>query len=412
MNPIRNLSFVLFVLLSTVIGVRANDQSPPLAEGDCIAFIGDSITEQMIYSRYVMNYFTLHFPGVNIRFRNRGISGATARFDETSVQQFIDTVKPTVASICFGMNDGAYRKFDQAIYDRYVANMTQWVRALKARKIRVVLLTPGCCDEERRPQLHGFYNDTLERLAQGVKQIAAEEKVAVYDLHRAMRDIYARARRDDPNFTMIPDGVHPNSAGHLPITYGLLKLLGCNRQASSASIDVGAGKVQSRLCIIRDLKSSERELSFQRQDDSLPAWFDAEAAPVFKYCPILEDYNDYRLTVAGLPAGAWQLKVAGKAVGVFHSDALARGVNLAQEPGPWRDLGARINAGAAESSARYFQAWRIFSPRLFPAEAEPERQALVAKLLDSLAAHDRRRCRIDPSERTWAWQFQLVAGTK
>jgi hypothetical protein len=262
------------------------------------------------------------------------------------------------------------------------------------------------------PRLRDFYNDTLERLAQEVKKIAAEEKVAVYDLHRAMRDIYDRARRDDPNFTMIPDGVHPNSAGHLPMTYGLLKLLGCDRQASSASINVGTGKVESKLCIIRDLKSSERELSFRRQDDSLPAWFDAEAAPVFKYCPILDDYNDYRLTVAGLPAGAWQLKVAGKIVGVFHSDALARGVNLAQEPGPWRDLGVRINTGSAESSNRYFQAWRGFSPRLFPAEAETERQALVAKLLDSLAAHDRIRCRIDPTERTWAWQLQWVAGAK
>ena len=190
-NATRNLSFALIALFSTVSAVRANDQNPPLAEGDCLAFIGDSITEQMIYTRYVMNYFTCHYPGVNIRFYNRGISGSTARFDETYVQQFIDTVKPTVASICFGMNDGAYCKFDQAGCDRYAANMRQWVRALKAHKIRVVLLTPGCCDEERRPQLRGFYNDTLERLAQEVKKIAAEEKVAVYDLHRAMRDIYA-----------------------------------------------------------------------------------------------------------------------------------------------------------------------------------------------------------------------------
>src|ERR1700728_1408362 len=91
--------------------------APLLKDGDRIVFIGDSITEQQIYTRYVMDYFALRYPQATIHFRNRGIAGAPATFGQGTYDNMIKSCRPTVATICFGMNDGHYKPFEQTAYD-------------------------------------------------------------------------------------------------------------------------------------------------------------------------------------------------------------------------------------------------------------------------------------------------------
>ena len=48
---------VLVMTVTTASGVA--EGQPPLKAGDRAVFLGDSITQQRIFTRYVMNYFTL-----------------------------------------------------------------------------------------------------------------------------------------------------------------------------------------------------------------------------------------------------------------------------------------------------------------------------------------------------------------
>ena len=57
----RMLLVIVFAALAAVSVARAEG---PLKSGDRVVFLGDSITEQRCYTRYVMNYFTLRYPGL------------------------------------------------------------------------------------------------------------------------------------------------------------------------------------------------------------------------------------------------------------------------------------------------------------------------------------------------------------
>jgi lysophospholipase L1-like esterase len=378
--------------------------APLLKDGDRIVFIGDSITEQQIYTRYVMDYFALRYPGSTIHFRNRGIAGAPATFTQGTYDNMMKTCRPTVATICFGMNDGHYKPFESKAYDAYVASMTQWVSALKKDRVRVLLLTPGCVDESRKPALLASYNETLRRLAEGTKAVGVSEGIPVFDLHAAMLDVQSRAKGEDPAFCMIPDGVHPGPPGHVLMAIAVLKLLECTDPPSSLDIDTGAGSAVAERCQVTDLKISADTVTFTRADDALPTYFDLAAAAVFKYYALPPELNDYRLRVRGLATGTWKLAVAGKALASFSADQLAIGVDLSALPGPWAALGGRTDSMNAGFSARYYQAWRGFSPIHFPRDVEPERLALVERLLELLDS-DEAAARIPQADRTWPWSL-------
>jgi hypothetical protein len=316
------------------------------------------------------------------------------------------TCRPTVASICFGMNDGHYKPFEQSAYDTYVASLTQWVQTLKKDHVHVLILTPGCVDEAQKPdRLGNYYNQTLRRLADGAKAVAAREGVPVFDLHSLMLDVQTRAQKQDPIFRMIPDGVHPGPPGHVLMAVAVLKLLECTDPPAELDLDVSTRKTTAQRCQVTDLKVTADAVTFTRTDDALPLCIEPDAAVISKYYPMPQELNAYRLRVSGLAIGKWKLTVAGQAVGTFTADQLAAGVDLSALPGPWVALARKINSANAEFSSRYYQAWRGFSPIHFPKEVESERAALVERLLELIEADELTAGRIPADQRTWKWRL-------
>lgn len=402
----REYSIVASILLGLVCVPRSPGE-PLLRPGERMVFLGDSITEQRCYTRYVMNYFTLRYPGSDISFRNAGWSGDTAAGGLNRLQRDVLNLKPQVVSICFGMNDGGYGGFNQNAYDRYTNGMIGLVTQLTNASIRVILLTPGCIDPDKR--LNGLlYNDTLKRFAGGVKEIAAQRGLPVSDLYSLMLDVQTRAKADDPQFTMIPDSVHPSPPGQAVMAYGLLKALGCTDRASGLTIDAAAGKATPDRCKVTDLKSTPDALSFVRTDEALPTFLDAAAAPVLKYIPFEQDMNPYSFKVTGLKPGNWQLVVQGVTIGTNTAEELAQGVNLASMPGPWQALGDTVNGLSIEQENLYFMAWRQVHLMAVPPEAQPEQQALAKKLNEIVAARELLRIKAPTGDRAWTWSLTFV----
>ena len=398
--------------LALVLAGRASAECL-LRPGDRMVFLGDSITQQRIYTRYVMDYFALRYPDLQVTFRNAGVGGDTAVGAIKRLDTDVLSAKPDLVSICFGMNDAGYTAFDQARCDEYIAAMTVLVAELKKAGSRVVLLTPGCVDPDRAPGwMDGnVYNATLTRYAAGVKDLAAARGLPVYDIDALMLDVQARAKAANPEFTMIPDAVHPNEPGQALMAYGLVKALGCADQASGLQLDAASKAVTADRCLVRDLSVSDSAVTFTRTDQALPTYFDPAASAAFAYAPIVQDLNQYPLTVAGLKAGDWLLTVDGVQVGRFSAAALAAGVNLATLPGPWRNLGQQVNDLVAGQEQLYHQRRElagVFSwvPRL-PSEAEPEKTALLHKLDEVVAARDGELAGL-VRNRTWTWSLTGV----
>lgn len=396
-----------------LLGATAAQATPLLRQGDRMVFLGDSITQQRIYTRYVMNYFALRHPELGVTFRNAGVGGDTAIGGIKRLNTDVLNAKPNVVSICFGMNDAGYAAFDEARYEAYLAAMTVLLYDLRQQGVKVVLLTPGPVDPDKGASWLDWrmYNDVLRRYADGVKELAKRKGVPVYDIYSLMLDVQTRAKAADAGFTMIPDAVHPSPPGQALMAYGLLKALGCDEPASGLEIDATSRTVSADRCAVDDLWVTADAVRFVRRDEALPTYFDPEAAAVFGYAPIVEELNRYPFRVTGLRKGRWRLTVEGMEVGTFTAEALAEGVNLALQPGPWQALGKAVNDLAAEQEEIYLQkrelggvfGW-IPTP---PPEAEVEKRALMDKLDEATAARDRKIADL-VSNRTWDWDLAIV----
>jgi len=69
-----------------------------VSPGDRVVFLGDSITEQRMHTRYVMNYFALRYPGYSITFRNAGWTGDSAGNGLARLERDVLSLKPDVVT--------------------------------------------------------------------------------------------------------------------------------------------------------------------------------------------------------------------------------------------------------------------------------------------------------------------------
>lgn len=378
-----------------------------LKPGDRMVFLGDSITEQRVYTRYVMDYFALRYPGAKIEFRNAGWSSDTAVGGLKRLKRDVLDLKPTVVSICYGMNDAGVSSYSQSGYDRYIGAMKDLISILRASGIKVVLITPGCVDESRGSRLAG-YNATLGRFAKQLCEFAAAQNVPCHNIHDPMLETLNKAKAVDPAFVMMNDGVHPSASGHMVMAYGIIKALGCAGSASGLTIDAAASKADCDRCKVTDLKVTDREIRFTRADDALPTYLDDSARSAIKYFPAAEEIDAYNLKVTGLKPGMWSLTVQAQPVGIYRSDQLAAGVNLASADGPWRRLASDVNDIATEQEGVYYTRWRQIQLGQIPEIASKEKQALLDKLDAYVASREADRIARATKPHTWIWTLQFA----
>jgi hypothetical protein len=142
-------------------------------DGDRVVMIGDSITEQHLYSNYVEMWTVSRFPHWKITFRNVGIGGDRSVGGNSRFERDVLLHKPTAMTVDFGMNDGSYREFSEQTFKPYMDGLQGMAEQAKKANIRTAWVTPQPLDndEQGTTALTG-YNQTLEKFSDGVKSIA------------------------------------------------------------------------------------------------------------------------------------------------------------------------------------------------------------------------------------------------
>jgi len=79
-----------------------------LKEDERVVFLGDSITEQHLFSNFVETWLSLRFPKRRLSFFNAGWGGDTAPGSLARLDRDVLQLKPSLAVICLGMNDAGY----------------------------------------------------------------------------------------------------------------------------------------------------------------------------------------------------------------------------------------------------------------------------------------------------------------
>ena len=387
-------------------------------DGDRVVFLGDSITEQRLYTTYIEAYALTRHPQWQLSFRNVGWGGDTAWLrqrshpdegqlfaaDDAVQQAMVDDavgrglrrdvlpLKPTAVTVDFGMNDHSYQAFREDIFRAYVRSQKEIAKVLTANGVRVALLTPQPIEDKRPDPDQDVRNQSLRKFSDGLKGVAANAGVTFGDQYDPYMAIMLRERAANPKaFIGGGDAVHPGPIGHTIMAWAILKELGATALVSRAEINsVTKAVVSAEACKVQNLKVADGVISFDRLDDALPLPIDPAAEPVLKLAPILDELNRYELGVTGLASGAYDLSIDGEVVGKATAEQLAKGWNLATQAGPVTKQSQELLKLVVQKNNLYFNRWRNVQLFSFPAwaqspEAESQRTAELARIDQKIA---------------------------
>ena len=385
-----------------------------LKDGDRVVFYGDSITDQKLYTTYIETYCLTRFPNKHFTFVHSGwggdrVTGGGGGPIDVRLKRDVLAYKPTVVTICLGMNDASYRPFDQKIFDTYVNGYRHILDTLikELPGVRITLLTAPAFDDVTRPvSFPGGYNAVLVAYGEAVQGLAKEYGLTVADTNSPLVGAMARANTLDKELApkIIPDRVHPGFGGHLIMASAVLKAWNAPETVADIEIDASSeGQVtKQENTRISDLKAAPVTISFTLKDNALPWAMDRnpdsqkDTLLSLAVTDIEQTLNRYNLRVTGLPGGSYTLRVDGVDLGKVSVRDLDKGVNLAAFPqSPVNVQTQEVLNLTRKHNDLHFRRWRIVPKAKDGFMATPD----IQKEMDDLDAQE---AKVIPDQRAAA----------
>ena len=332
--------FPLLLLTLLLAITQPASAAEALKPGDHVAIIGDSITEQKLYSLYMESYLLMCQPVTGLTSTQFGWSGETASGFLGRFNHAFAPFKASVATTCYGMNDGGYSPMNPGKAKTYRDNTKAIVQNMKKNGVRFIVVgSPGAVDFDtfrpNDPTMAPMYNKTLSELRDIAKEVAAEEGVAFANVYDAMYSAMgpAKAKLGKAYHVCGGDGFHPGPNGHLLMAYAFLKGLGIDGNIGTITIDLAGDKatatdghkVLTAKGGVVEIESSRYPYCFSGDPKSPNA-----TSGIIEFAPFNEDLNRFLLVVKS--PGADKLKVTwGDKSKEFSAADLAKGINLAAE---------------------------------------------------------------------------------
>ncbi len=329
-----------------------------LREGDRLAIVGDSITEQKMYSRMIENYLVACVPQFKVSVRQYGWSGEKTDGFLNRMDRDCLTFQPTIATICYGMNDSRYRPFDVTNGRWYRDHYSEIVRRFKSAGTRVVVGSPGCAgklanwvkSKSGTLEEHNLHLCALRDIA---LEVAREEQVPFADIFWPMyqQQVLApkRFQKSNEEYAVAgKDGIHPGWAGQVMMATAFLTAMGLDGNLGSIQVDwqsnqascAGRHEIKSFRDGALTLISSQYPYCAQGALDDDNSIRSGMAISGFN-----ERLNRFVLRIAGLEKRNVRL-TWGEQSQVFSASDLDKGVNLAAEfpQNPFCEAFAKLDA--------------------------------------------------------------------
>jgi lysophospholipase L1-like esterase len=389
--PVKSL------ILALAFSTAALAQTDPfyLHAGDRVVFFGDSITDQRLYTTFAETFAVTRFPKMPVTFVHSGwggdrVSGGGGGTVDTRLDRDVIPYRPTVVTIMLGMNDGSYKAFDQKLFDTFTAGYQHITDKLQKDipGVRITVIEPSPFDDvTRAPRFEGGYNVTLQRYSKYIHELAAKESFLDADLNAPVVQSLSQANQADTDLAqkLIPDRVHPGPAGHLMMAVALLTAWHAPALVSSVEIDGATGKLlQAKNTAVHNLAKGAT-LTWEQMDQCLPFpidWNDKEKlVPLaVKSSNFLALLNSEPLTVSGLTAGKYALRIDGMEAGQFTPAELASGINLASlATTPMMKQAMQVHALTLKRTGIHQIRWRTIQVPM-AAEELPHKAEAMASL--------------------------------
>lgn len=245
----------LLGLFTSSLQAQAEPGSPLQAQR--ILFLGDSITHAGGYIARIETQLRAQHVSPLPEIINLGLSSETCSglsepdhpFPRPDVherlERALEKLKPDLVVACYGMNDGIYHPFSEERFAAYRAGIDRLIEKVHASGAKLILLTPPPFDPvplrasgNLRPlgadqyayfAMYEDYDSVLARYAAWI--LEQKDRVSmVIDLHGPITEQLAERRKSEPDFTVAPDGIHPNEDGHRWIASAILKAWGLKEE--------------------------------------------------------------------------------------------------------------------------------------------------------------------------------------
>ncbi|MEO7216093.1 SGNH/GDSL hydrolase family protein [Mucilaginibacter sp.] len=344
--------YLVVFLIGNVLYLHAQTIQPFKA-GDRVVFTGNSITDGGHYHSYIWLYYLTHFPNRRIQLFNAGIGGDVSKQMYERLDSDVFAKKPTVVTLTFGMNDTGYQNLKGAKTDSvYTAKVAESLKSfalivdkLKQHPgVRKIMIASSPYDETAKIKTTPLLkkNIAMQEIAAEQRTVALQNKWDFVDFGTPMTAINLRGQQTDSAFTLQgSDRIHPTNDGQMVMAYVFLKSQGLDG-SSVANISINAKNkkiVLAKNCLITQPAITTGSVKFTYLSNSLPYPMDTipggfgrpnkAQSEALKIIPFTEEFNKEMLQVSGLEDRKYNLRIDGKAIGVFSGGEFAQGINLA-----------------------------------------------------------------------------------
>lgn len=327
------LVWVLWAIAAVAMAGPANVRS-----GDRLAIVGDSITEQKQYSRFIESYLLMCRPEMNVRVRQYGWSGETAPLFLARMDADCLVDKPTLVTTCYGMNDHGYREFEPAIGERYEQAMTEMVARFEAAGARVLVGSPGIVTKipswTTNTTPVPVMNAGLGELTAIARRLGQTRAAGFADVRAAMEAVRDAGvpKYGEALEVAGADGIHPGGAGHMAMAYAFLRELIPSGDLARFTLELESGTASTtdghKLIDIGEGQFTFESARYpfcppRSENPTQSAWLATE------FLPFHEELNRFMLVVRGAESERLEVTWGTESL-QFTRDELEAGINLAK----------------------------------------------------------------------------------
>lgn len=340
----------------------AAEASKPLGlkDGDRVVLLGGGFIERLGQRGYFETLLVSAYPETDFTVRNLGWSGdvvsseARSRFGGAAegrahLLKSLAAAQPTVILLYYGANEANAGPAGLPAFRRGYGELLD---ALGPTKARLVLLSPLQRETVGPPlpdpheyNLHaGQYRDAIAELA-AERQLAFVDLTSVLPVGRS--EVGIRGPRDQAT----TDSIHLSPYGAWRIAPALAQKLGAPLPRWEVVLGADGKLRRASGTKVEPQNAREALLVFRAADARLPRPPAPIDAPEGWTATVSR-----RLSVQGLEAGEYQLRIDGRPVVTATAEGWAQGVPLAV--GPPQDRAEGLRRAINKKNELYFHRWR------------------------------------------------------